>query len=196
MKPSIAFFDFDGTITKKDTLFEIIRYQKGTNSFYAGMIVLLPALAAFKLKLISNQVVKQLVLQYFFRNTPASVFQEQCDAFCRDHLPSLIRSQALLTIKDHIRQGHRVAVVTASAQEWVAPWCKSLGIECIGTQLEVKDDVITGRIIGYNCNGEEKVRRIREVFDLPGFGDIYAYGDTSGDRPMLGLATFGYFKKF
>ncbi len=37
---TIAFFDFDGTITRKDTLFEIIRYQKGPLALYAGMLLL------------------------------------------------------------------------------------------------------------------------------------------------------------
>lgn len=196
MKPAIAFFDFDGTITKKDTLFEIIRFKRSASAYYGGMMMLAPVMVAMKMKLLSNQAAKQLTLQYFFGNMPVAEFRERCAAFCKERLPLLIREQALLTIKDHIVQGHRVAVVTASAQDWVTPWCQTLGIECIGTQLEVVNGLVTGKIAGDNCNGEEKVRRIRQQFDLPLFGDIYAYGDTSGDRPMLGLATFGYFRKF
>ncbi|SDH08605.1 HAD family hydrolase [Chitinophaga filiformis] len=196
MKPAIAFFDFDGTITRRDTLFEIIRFQKGEGALYAGLALLSPALVMMKLGLISKQKGKDLVLQYFFRNTPIDEFRDKCAAFCRDKLPGLIRENALKEINQHLAKGHRVVVVTASAQEWVKPWCDNVGIECIGTQLEIRNDRVTGRIHGVNCNGEEKVRRIRQQYDLPVFGDIYAYGDTNGDRPMLQLATFGFFRKF
>jgi HAD superfamily phosphoserine phosphatase-like hydrolase len=86
--------------------------------------------------------------------------------------------------------------VTASAEEWVKPWCDMLGIGCISTLLEKKKGMITGHIYGINCNGEEKVNRIRQRFDLATFGDIYAYGDTSGDKPMLQLAKFSFFREF
>ena len=196
MKPAIAFFDFDGTITHRDTLFEIIRFQKGEGALYAGLLLLAPALVTMKLKLISKQKGKELVLRHFFGNMPIEEFRDKCAAFCRDRLPALIRENALKEIKQHISKGHRVVVVTASGQEWVKPWCDCQGIECIGTQLEILDAKVTGRIQGVNCNGEEKVRRIRQQFDLPVFGDIYAYGDTNGDKPMLQLATFGFFRKF
>lgn len=196
MKPAIAFFDFDGTITTRDTLFEIIRFHKGEGALYTGLALLSPALVMMKLGLISKQKGKDLVLRYFFRNTPVDEFRDRCAAFCRDRLPGLIRENAMKEINQHLSKGHRVVVVTASAQEWVKPWCDCQGIECIGTQLEIRDARVTGRIQGVNCNGEEKVRRIRQQYDLPVFGDIYAYGDTNGDKPMLQLATFGFFRKF
>lgn len=196
MKPAIAFFDFDGTITRKDTLFEIIRFQRGSSALYTGLALLSPALVMMKLGLISKQKGKELVLQHFFRGTPVDVFSAQCTAFCREVLPGMIRENALQEIRQHLSKGHRVVVVTASAEEWVKPWSDALGVECIGTRLDVREGRLTGRIEGANCNGEEKVRRIRQAYELPVFGDIYAYGDTSGDRPMLKLANFGYFRKF
>lgn len=196
MRPSIAFFDFDGTVTRKDTLFEIVRYSKGNAALYGGLLALSPALALMKLKVLSNEKVKQLFLQYFFSNTPEQQFREKCASFCRERLPSLVREDALQAIKEHQAQGHRVAVVTASAQEWVQPWCTALGIECIATRLEIKNARITGRIDGENCNGEEKVRRIEEKFSLPLYENIYAYGDTSGDKPMLQIASHPFFRKF
>ncbi|WP_333863479.1 HAD family hydrolase, partial [Chitinophaga sp.] len=98
MKQAIAFFDFDGTITRKDTLFEIIRFQKGAAALYAGMAVLSPLLVLFKLKMISNQRMKEIVLRFYFKNTSLAVFQERCDAFCRERLPSLLRPRAVNAI--------------------------------------------------------------------------------------------------
>jgi len=70
VKNVIAFFDFDGTITTKDTLFEIIRFQKGAAALYLGMALLSPLLVLFKMKVISNQQMKEIVLRFYFRNTP------------------------------------------------------------------------------------------------------------------------------
>ncbi len=91
MKQAIAFFDFDGTITRADTLFEIIRFHKGAAALYAGMAILSPLLVMFKLKLIGNQRMKEIVLRFYFKDTPLSEFQQQCDAFCRERLPALLR---------------------------------------------------------------------------------------------------------
>lgn len=193
---SIAFFDFDGTITRRDTLFEIIRYQKGAIALYTGMLLLSPILVLFRLKLLSSHSTKQFVLRWFFRGTPAAQFRTLCEAFCRHRLPALLRPQALAAIQDHLAKGHLVAVVTASAQDWVAPWCATMGISCIATQLEVKDQQLTGNILGLNCNGDEKVCRIRAQYQLEQYENIYAYGDSNGDSAMLAIAGTAVYKPF
>ncbi|HEU5146872.1 MAG TPA: haloacid dehalogenase-like hydrolase, partial [Chryseosolibacter sp.] len=53
---------------------------------------------------------------------------------------------------------------------------------------------LTGKILGRNCYGDEKVCRIKEEFDLPSFERIIAYGDSSGDREMLQLANESHYK--
>jgi phosphoserine phosphatase len=59
-----------------------------------------------------------------------------------------------------------------------------------------KNDMITGKIVGKNCHGEEKVRRIMEQYVISDYSSIHAYGDTSGDRPMLALAHHSFFRPF
>lgn len=127
MKQAIAFFDFDGTITRKDTLFEIIRFHKGKAALYAGMTLLSPLLVLFKMKVISNQRMKEIVLRFYFNGTPVAVFQEECDAFCRERLPELLRPKAVNAIAWHLSEGHAVYIVTASAENWVRPWAETLG---------------------------------------------------------------------
>ncbi|HEY0608667.1 MAG TPA: haloacid dehalogenase-like hydrolase, partial [Chitinophaga sp.] len=77
-----------------------------------------------------------------------------------------------------------------------APWCASMGITCIATQLEVKDERLTGNILGLNCNGEEKVCRIRAQYNLEQYENIYAYGDSNGDKAMLAIAGTAIYKPF
>lgn len=196
MQQPIAFFDFDGTITTKDTLLEFIKFSKGVTPFYAGFLLNSPWLVAYKLKIISNQKAKERIFTWFFRGTPLPAFREQCQRFADTVIPQLLRPKALEEIRMLKDKGFEVVIVSASPENWIKPWADRLSIECMGTRLEVKDNALTGRIVLRNCHGEEKCNRIRERFSLPEYTEIYAYGDTSGDKPMLALATKSFYKPF
>jgi phosphatidylglycerophosphatase C len=196
VKKGIAFFDFDGTITTKDTLLEFIKFCKGSFRFYLGFLINGPYLVAYKSKIISNQAAKEKVLQFFFRNTPADVFENQCDAFTKTKLSSLVRPGALQEIKKLKDANYVVVVVSASPENWIRKWAKENEVELIASRLEVKDGMMTGKIIGKNCHGEEKVRRIMEKYVITDYSSVHAYGDTGGDKPMLALATRSFFKPF
>jgi len=193
---SIAFFDFDGTITTKDTFLEIIRYTKGESRFAAGFALMSPWLIAMKMKLISNSDAKQRVMRHFFGGTPVDQFRQQCEDFVNKKLPALIRPGALRRIDEYRKQGAEIVVVSASPEFVVAPWCRVHQLSCIGTRLEVKDGLITGNIEGKNCYGPEKVVRIQEKFDVRLFGEVHAYGDSRGDKAMLDMATTAHYKPF
>ena len=68
VKKGIAFFDFDGTITTRDSLLEFIRFTKGDYRFLFGFLFHLHYIAAFKMKLVTNQKFKEKMLEYFYRN--------------------------------------------------------------------------------------------------------------------------------
>ena len=48
-KKVLALFDFDGTLTKKDTMFEFIRFSKGNLMLLIGLIISFPILVLYKL---------------------------------------------------------------------------------------------------------------------------------------------------
>lgn len=196
MKRGLALFDFDGTITTKDTLFELIKFQKGNIAFYLGMIWLSPILILFKLWVIPNWRTKEIVLSFFFANQTQSSFQQMCDRFISSALPFMLREEALKKIRHHAKNGDRVIVVSASAYNWVEGWCQSMNIELIATRLDSQNGILTGKLESLNCNGEEKVKRIKEHLTLTNFSPIYAYGNSSGDKPMLALADHPFYKKF
>lgn len=196
MKKSIAFFDFDGTITTKDTLLEFIKYSKGSLLFYAGFVLNSPYLVAYKLKLISNQKAKEKVLQFFFSKMPLKEFQDKCDAFAAEVIPQLLRPAALEEIKKLQANSTPIVIVSASPENWISKWASSIGASLIATKLQIKHDQLNGLIEGRNCHGEEKVVRIRQNYNLADYQEIYAYGDSSGDKPMLSLASSGHYKPF
>jgi HAD superfamily hydrolase (TIGR01490 family) len=192
----IAFFDFDGTITHKDTLLEFIRFAKGGMGFYSGFLLYSPALVAFKLNFISNQTAKQLVLRHFFGKTPLSKFSRLCNDFAIEVIPGLVRYKALHELQELEKKNFQIVIVSASAENWVKLWAEKMGYDYIATRLETISDNITGRINGSNCFGEEKVTRIQQQYNLAQYSEIYCYGDSAGDRPMLGLGTKSFFKPF
>lgn len=192
----IAFFDFDGTITKKDTLLEFIKFSKGRTAFSFGFLLNLPYLVAFKLKIITNHKAKEKVLSYFFKDTPLASFQKDCEDFTSHILPGLIRPKALHEISKLRHAGVKIVIVTASPEYWIRKWADSIGAALISTQLEVIDGKLSGKILGNNCHGNEKVRLISGQYQLSDFTNIYAYGDSKGDLPMLQLANQSFYKPF
>lgn len=192
----IALFDFDGTLTKKDSLFEVIKFIRGRRRFYWGMILSLPSLILYKLKIISNWEAKERLLTLFFGGIFYSEFQKECHQFALNSIPGLLRVDAMATLTELKQRNFRIVVVTASAEDWVKPWCDSQHIECIGTRLQIFDQKITGKIQGFNCSGKEKVARIKAKIELSEYKEIYSYGDSQGDTEMLALASKPYYKVF
>lgn len=184
----LALFDFDGTITYKDSFIDFIIYAVGYQKFFIGLFSLSHILIKYKLSVIPNWQAKEMVLKYFFRGWDISVFEDKASQYSRERLPRIIRKTSLARIDWHKSQGHQVVVVSASIDRWLKGWCEELGLELISTQIEVISGKITGKLLTKNCYGIEKVRRIKEKYDLGDFEKIFAYGDSSGDRAMFAVA--------
>jgi phosphatidylglycerophosphatase C len=196
MKKNLALFDFDGTITNKDSFVEFIRFYKGSGSLIIGFIVLSPILLLYKLKIIKNWKAKEKVVTYFFKNEPFKDFCLKSTEFSIKVIPDLIKPDALQTIKWHLDNGDRVIVISASFENWLADWCKSMNLELIGSKLEVRDGIITGKIDGRNCYGIEKVIRLKQYLDISQYSEIYSYGDSKGDLAILELADHSFYRSF
>ncbi|MEJ7914484.1 MAG: HAD-IB family hydrolase [Chitinophagaceae bacterium] len=196
MKKNIAFFDFDGTITTVDTLLAFIKFSQSRLRFYGGFLYCSPILLAYKMRLIANHVAKEKVLQFFFRGNSLGQFEDCCSQFSANKLPGLIRPGALLEIERLQQRNFTVVIVSASPENWIREWAAKHGAELIATKLEVKQETLTGKLLGSNCYGEEKVRRIESRYELKQYEQVYAFGDTAGDKPMLRLATSSFYKPF
>lgn len=196
MSQSLALFDFDGTITSRDTLFEFIIYSKGWPKFLFGLLSLSPVMISFLFRIIPNWRAKELLLTHFFEGESIKEFQATCDLFSVDKIPHLLRPDALKKITEHIQRGDRIVIVSASPENWVGRWAEAHHLEWIATRLEVSNGLLTGKILGKNCHGEEKVTRIKDYLDISEYNSIYTYGDSRGDWPMLQLGTSVNYRKF
>jgi HAD superfamily hydrolase (TIGR01490 family) len=191
----LALFDFDGTLTDRDTMLAFCKHVRGPTRFWLGMVWLTPVFAAMALKLIPNDRAKVLFLTHFLGGMERSALHEAAASFA-DHIDGWLRPGARERLDWHLAQGHEVSVVSASLDLWLMPWMNRQGLRCLCSTAAWDGDTFTGELSGPNCNHEEKVVRVRAVFDLEGFERVYAYGDSSGDQAMLALADEATFKPF
>jgi HAD superfamily hydrolase (TIGR01490 family) len=193
----VAVFDFDGTITYRDTLFSFLLYLVGPWRLFLNTIPLLPTLSGYAIKLIPNSVAKERVFIRFLAGMPEGIVLEYANRFAETRVPSLVRENALKRLAWHRQQGHRCVVVSASIEDYVAPWAYAAGFDdVIATRLQRGNDgALTGCYDGQNCYGPEKVRRLRELLGDTTNLELYAYGDSRGDRELLALADHAYYKK-
>ena len=117
----LALFDFDGTITRDDSLIRFIRFVIGDTKYILGMIFLSPTLIAYKLKLIPNYKAKQLLISYYFKGMDEEVFFNFAKEYSLKHIETILRSEAMEKIKWHKEQGHKVVIVSASIRCWLEP---------------------------------------------------------------------------
>ena len=186
-------FDFDGTLTTKDTLLEFIRYAKGTLAFGLGFLRYAHLLVLMKLGIYPNWKAKQKVFAYFFKDMTIEDF----DAICQEFAASsrhLLRPKGIEAINQALSEGSEVLIVSASIDNWVQPFFAE--VKVLGTQIEVKDGKLTGRFLTKNCYGEEKVNRLKAIYPNRQDYHLTAYGDSNGDKELLAFADESYFKPF
>lgn len=190
-------FDFDGTITTKDTFIAFIRFVKGDLRTFLGLLLYAPILIMMKLKLYPNWKAKQQLFTYFFKGMNIKEFKLKCNEFAR-HNKTLIRPLALIEIQKALKEGEKVIIITASIDMWVRPFFSELDkdIRIVGTKIEEKEGKVTGHFITRNCYGAEKVNRLKEIMPNRNSYELISYGDSRGDKELLEYADKGYFKPF
>lgn len=190
---NLALFDFDGTITSADTWTPFMRFAVRPARIVAWL-PFIPVVAAYRLGVVSASRVRQLAARVGFRGEDAARVRRLGAEYAATVLPTMLRQDAMERIAWHALQGDDVVIVSASLDVYLGPWCEAQGLEHICATLEERDGRLTGRYLGGDCVADEKVRRIRERYDLSRYSLIYAYGDTAEDRQMLELAHKRYYR--
>lgn len=191
---NLALFDFDGTITRTDTWTEFLRFSATPQRLLVAGVLLSPLILGYRLGLVSARRGRPLAARFAFQGRKAFAVREVGLKYACEVLPGLVRRRALDRIEWHKSQDDAVVVVSASLDVYLSHWCQSMGVDLICTQLEEKSGTLTGKYVRGDCSSAEKLRRIREQYDLGRYLLIYAYGDTDEDREMLGLAHEKYYR--
>jgi HAD superfamily hydrolase (TIGR01490 family) len=194
---TIAVFDFDGTITRKDTLNHFIISNFGFLRFLVIMTLLSPLIFLYKMGILSNHVPKEKLFRVFFKNMEEGTFNLLCKNYSINKIDKVIRRSAMNRIKWHKEQGHELVIVTASIRTWIQPWAEKNGFShIISTGAEIHDGLLTGKFKPKNCYGKEKVRRFLEKYPNRAGYLLYVYGDGRGDREIIGIADKPFFRSY
>ncbi|WP_038051169.1 HAD-IB family hydrolase [Thioalkalivibrio sp. ALJ1] len=194
----IVLFDFDGTLTRRDSLFPFLRHALGTGEFLRRLPACVPALTGLALKRLSNQDAKEAVLTRMLAGETLAHLQAKGREFADRKLDRLLRPAGMRALQAHQAAGDECVLVSASLDVWLRPWAERHGIQGVVSSRLAVDDAgrVTGRLDGTNCRGAAKPAAVaawlatlppEETVDITA-----AYGDSTADRPMLELARSGY----
>jgi Haloacid Dehalogenase superfamily, subfamily IB, phosphoserine phosphatase-like len=205
MRHKVYIFDFDGTLTTRDTLLLFIRFVCGRWGFVAVFLRYAPLLVLMKLKLYPNWRVKQKVFAHCFGGMTTETFNDYCCSFARKYGSCVLRPKGFATVRKALDEGATVMIVSASVDNWVRPFFDDIlttlsnptAFVVLGTEVEAIDGILTGQFKSRNCYGAEKVRRLSAQLPAPR-EDCYivAFGDSRGDKEMLQYADEAHYKPF
>lgn len=191
----IYLFDFDGTLTYKDTMFLFLNFCNPAK-FYLQFLKHVPLFILLKMKLADAEKVKKSLIFKVLKNETKASLEKKAQQFFDANFPDIIRENALDFIKNIDRKNTESFIVTASLDIWVQPFANHFKMELLATQAEFKNEKLTGNFIGNNCSKQEKVERIKVAIAGKKYDKSIAFGDTSGDAAMLKWANESHFKFF
>ena len=199
--PIVAAFDFDGTLTRGDTLLPFLARGLGWPRFLLALLQCAPWLAGFALHLLPNDVAKARLLRATLAGRSVGEVQTWTDRWLAQDFNGQLREWTMARLAWHKAEGHCCVMVSASPDVYLQRVASQLGFDdLICTQMAVQAGRLSGGMQTPNCHGEEKVVRLRtwlaRRFGEPALAGLtlYAYGDTSGDKPMLRMAQHAWYR--
>jgi len=189
----IAAFDFDGTLTHGGSVWPFLAAVGGRRRLWAGALRQAPQLlAGAVLGGHRADTAKEALFESVLAGIPVAVAANSAAAFGRRHFARHARADVVSRLLAHADAGHHIVVVSASPELYLRTVADSLGADhLIATALAVDPaGYLTGRYSGANCRGEEKRRRLfayveQLAADRGVTAQIWAYGNSAGDRAML-----------
>jgi phosphatidylglycerophosphatase C len=196
--PTVAVFDFDKTLTTRDTLLPFLFFTHGWMKASYNLLTLTPHFIQFIFNRQSRQLVKEKILTTFYAGYSMKELQKQGQIYADQKLDKYLNLEAMERLRYHQAQQHRCLLVSASLDFYLSPWAQRQGFETVlSSQLQVSPTgQVTGKLKELNCWGPEKRRLLLSYLGPKKFYDLYVYGDSEGDREILQLADHPYYRTF
>lgn len=190
MPEKIAFFDFDDTLFRGDSILPYLLYgvRRGVAP-WRQVFTALWGYLRWRVNPARATNAKNLTLSYLAGHTQAEMDALGRD-FLREYAARRCFSQARAELERLHAEGFRLVVVTASADVYMRLLPEFLPVDdVIATRCSLDGaGRYTGRV-EENCKGDEKPRRIRAWLAFSGLTPDWpacrAYGDSLSDAPML-----------
>ena len=185
-----AFFDVDKTIlaTNSGKLYLRELYDRGEMD---GRTVLryLASYLRYKLNLLDLQRWVEEVAEQLSGRTADELIADAEDFFEQRIRPE-IYPEAAARVRDHLSQGHVVALASGATRFVVEPLAAHLGVKhVLCTELEEVGGLFTGRVVSPVCFGRGKVRRLQQLIQTENIDLVrsFFYTDSASDLPLLEL---------
>lgn len=194
MNVTVAAFDVDETLTVRDCVVPFMRSVAGIGRL---MKVMLSGLGStiHSVRRRDRDALKAKFVQGVFEGKNASDIEALGVQFASKVADGWLRSDVAARMRWHQEQGHVVILVSASLGAYLHPLGDLLEVDAVlCTELEEVNGILTGKLDGKNCRGEEKASRVQKWCEGAGIGVqdlVYAYGDSSGDVQLLELFAQG-----
>lgn len=189
----VAAFDVDGTLTTRDCVVPFIRQVGGTRTVAIKLLAHGTKTIPAALRR-DRDALKVLASNAAFAGKPVTDVGREAASFARYVHSAWMRSETVAALEEHRRAGDEIVLVSASFEVYLRPLGGLLGVDAVlATRLHVDDHSrFSGAIVGNNCRGLEKVRRLHGWLDerhgdIGGRAGVHvtAYGDSTGDRELL-----------
>ncbi len=187
-KPSLALFDFDGTITYQDMFSLFFHYSAIGTRKRVSKVVLLPFYLLYKIRILPARFMRPIATFIAFAGRETQQVKAIGTRFANDVIPRYLRPEAVERLNWHHNNGDTIVVVSASLNAYLQPWCEANGYHLLCSEVITDKPNISGVYLQGDCSLERKVTRVKASFNLNDFASVYAYGDTHEDIPMLKLA--------
>lgn len=190
-----AYFDFDGTLTFKDTLVPFLIHCVGWAKFIISLPCILPYVILYLLNMITNEEAKQRTITVLLKGRTFADIEKQAMSFAYGHISKYIKPQIFARLEYHKEHGHKVILISANLAIYLRYWAIIHKIDgVIGTEIEFVDNIANGKLATRNCYGIHKLLRLRQYLEENkiDFTYSYGYGNSRGDFELLDYVNEGY----
>jgi phosphatidylglycerophosphatase C len=183
---AVAAFDFDGTLTRSDTLVPFLRLVAGTPSWAGASLSCVRQLADRDAGRRRDRV-KATMIRRVFAGRPVAAVEPLAERYAAQ-MADRFWPESLERVAWHAARGHRLVLVSASLALYALPAAQALGFDdVIAVELDTADGRYTGAMDGPNVRGDEKAVRLKALLG-DGRPELWAYGNSAGDTAMLAMA--------
>ncbi|QHI35236.1 hypothetical protein IMCC3317_05820 [Kordia antarctica] len=196
MSKKLYLFDFDGTLTHKDSFKDFFLKMYGFRKVSWLLLLNIGSIIKIIIAESDKGKVKETLISILLRGKTETEIIALGEEYTKQYLYRTIRPKALPYLYELRKEGAEMYLVSASVDFWLQPFADELQMKLIATKLKYHHGKFAGQFLGENCKGPEKVRRILQETDLSTYDEIIAFGNSDGDKEMLAIATETHYKPF
>lgn len=151
----VIVYDFDKTLTYRDTLFDFFRFASDKNIFYPFKVTIyFISMVLAKFNLFSNKRLKSIGVALFLKGLEKKIFMNRCENYyLYIEFNQLYKKLSFDKDADYY-------IVSASFEDYLRPLFPSF-VKILGSRIEYQDERVDR--MGRNCYKNKKVDYLKEI---------------------------------